>query len=131
MDNDTYVFEAVDTPIDVTLQAGETVPIEELPYCQKVVDTEQSLVVKDVEADAPELVSGWGIVWYLGTPVFVDDEVYGTFCFYGTEARAEAFTEWDFTFVEFLSNWVGAELEQRKQGRASDAHSMERPVAVD
>lgn len=96
-----------------------------------MVDTEQSLVVKDVEGDASELVSSRGIASYLGTPVFVDEEIYGTFCFYGTEERAEGFTEWDFTFVEFLGNWVSGELEQRKQERALDAYSLERPVAVD
>ena len=55
VDNDTYVFEALDVPADVDLQAGETEPLAELPNCKHVVETEQALVLNDVEAEAPEL----------------------------------------------------------------------------
>lgn len=132
VDTDTYVFEAVDMPSEVRLQAGETVPLAELPNCKKVVDAEQALVRQDVEAEAPELADPtWGISSYLGVPVFVDDEVYGTFCFYGVETRSEAFSDWDLTVVELLSNWVSGELEQRKQERAADAYSLEQPVRAE
>jgi signal transduction histidine kinase len=40
--------------------------------------------------------------------------VYGTFCFYGTDTRAEEFSEWDVTLVDLMSRWVSYEL-QRKQ----------------
>lgn len=131
IDTDTYVFEAVGTPADVDLQAGEMVPLRELPTCQKVVETEQSLVLKDVETEAPELVDpAWEIASYIGAPVFVDDEIYGTFCFYGMEARPEEFSAWDVTFVELLSHWVSDKLEQRHRDRALHASTFERPAGV-
>ncbi|WP_232686355.1 PAS domain S-box protein [Halobacterium zhouii] len=123
---DDYRFEAIDAPNDGDLQAGETVPLEELPNCRHVVESEETLVIRDVDEDAPELADPtWGISCYLGTPVYASDEVYGTFCFYGMEARSEEFTDWDVTFVELLGDWVGSELERRnyvEELRESEQH---------
>jgi signal transduction histidine kinase len=44
--------------------------------------------------------------------VFIDDDVYGTFCFYGTQAREE-FSDWEETLVDLMSGWVSYELERR------------------
>jgi PAS domain S-box-containing protein len=113
-----YVFEAVDAPSDADLEAGDTTPLEGT-NCERAVATEQTLALQDVEADAPELAdrggnAEWGISCYLGTPVTVDGEVYGTFCFYDMEARSEEFSDWEVAFVELLGNWVGAEMERRQ-----------------
>jgi len=56
----------------------------------------------------------WGISCYIGGPVFVNDEVYGTFCFYDTEPRDTQFSGWEVTLVDLMSRWVSYEL-QRKQ----------------
>ncbi|QIO25271.1 PAS domain-containing protein (plasmid) [Haloarcula sp. JP-L23] len=113
--NDEYRFEAVATPVDSDLQAGDTVPLAELPNCEHVVETEQTLVLRDVEMEAPELADPtWGIASYLGAPVIVDGEASGTFCFYSMEARADEFPDWAVTFIEFLSNWVSREIEREQ-----------------
>lgn len=109
-----YTFEAVATPDDTDLAEGDTVPIETLPNCERVVETEETLVLRDVASEAPDLLDAeWGITSYLGAPVVVDDEVHGTFCFYSMETRTEAFSEWEVTFVELLSAWVSTTLERR------------------
>ncbi|WP_339106043.1 ATP-binding protein [Haloterrigena salinisoli] len=118
VDGDDYVFEAIDVPADVELEAGATVPVDELPNCKHVVETEQTLVLRDVEAQAPEFADPeWGIACYLGAPVFSGEDAYGTFCFYGTEARSEEFSDWEVTFVELLSSWVSSRLAQRERER--------------
>jgi light-regulated signal transduction histidine kinase (bacteriophytochrome) len=48
-------------------------------------------------------------------------EVYGAFCFYDMEAKSEAFTEWEVTFVELLGRWVGSELERERRERDLEA----------
>jgi len=58
-----------------------------------------------------------GISCYLGTPVSVGEEVYGTFCFYDTEARSGDFSDWEVTLVELLGNWVSTELERQRRQR--------------
>ncbi|WP_436346557.1 sensor histidine kinase [Natronorubrum sp. FCH18a] len=116
-----YIFEGVDAPPDADLEAGDTTALE-ATNCEHVVSTERTLVLEDVEVDAPEFAdragnAEWGISCYLGTPITVDGEVYGTFCFYDMEARAEEFTDWEVTFIELLGNWVSYELERERYRR--------------
>lgn len=113
-----YLFEAVVAPDDANLQAGDRVPLE-TTNCERVVESEQTLILNDIDTDAPELAdragnAEWGISCYLGAPVLVDREVYGSFCFYDMEARIEEFSDWEVTFVELLSNWVGNELDRQR-----------------
>ncbi|WP_436344824.1 ATP-binding protein [Natronorubrum sp. FCH18a] len=132
VEDDTHIFEAVDVPADADLQAGETVPLSELPNCKRVVESERTLVLRDVEAEATELADPtWGIACYLGAPVFAGDEVYGTFCFYGMEARTEEFSDWDVTFVEFVSNWVNSQLAQREREQSLRDAKLQMEAAVE
>lgn len=127
VNDDAYVFEAVDTTPSVEQQAGEVVALPDT-VCKRVVETEQPLVLRDVLVDAPELTgSAIGVASYIGVPVFVDGEVYGTFCFYDSNPRDEGFSEWELTFVELLSRWVSSELERRDRERALAATTIERP----
>lgn len=117
INGDEYVFRAVDTPDGADIQAGDTASLE-VTNCERVAETNQTLVLNDVEADAPELAdragnAEWGISCYLGAPVTVNGDVYGTFCFYGMEPRSEAFSDWEVTVVDLLSSWVSKELERQ------------------
>ena len=119
---DEYVFEAVTAPGTADLEAGRTASIEDLPNCRHVVEHREPLALRDVEAEAPDLADPeWGIANYIGAPVVVDGAVYGTFCFYGLEPRATAFTQWDLTFVRLLSDWVGYELERQRHTEQRNA----------
>lgn len=127
VDNDTYVFEAVDVTEHVDIQAGEVVSLGET-VCRRVVESEQALVLRDVEEEAPELAeSALEVTSYLGVPVFVDGRLYGTFCFYDEEPRAEEFSDWELAFVELLSNWVSSELERRQREWTLQKQGFERP----
>jgi hypothetical protein len=127
VDNGSYVFEAVDAADAGWIHAGAVIPLENTT-CKRVVESEQRLVLGDIEANAPELAtSDLDISSYLGVPVFVDGEVYGTLCFYDRESRDEAFSEWDIAFVELLRNWVSSELERRQRERAVHASTTDRP----
>jgi len=90
------------------------------------VRTNRTLVLADVDEDAPELAdragnAEWGISCYLGTPITVGDEVYGTFCFYDMESRSEEFSDWQVAFVELLGHWVSYELEREQYHRKLEA----------
>ncbi|UPV99755.1 GAF domain-containing protein [Halorussus gelatinilyticus] len=137
---DEYVFEAVAAPRDADLRAGDSVPLE-FTNCERVVTDEETLVLNDVEVDAPELAdrSGnaeWGIACYLGVPVSVEGEVYGTFCFYDMEGKTPEFSDWDVTFVNLLSKWVSYELErERRNDRLESfasmvAHELRNPLHI-
>ncbi|MEF8800144.1 MAG: GAF domain-containing protein [Halolamina sp.] len=116
IEEEEYVFEVVHTEDD-TIQADEIVPLSET-NCELVATDEQTLVLSDIGTDALEETDRdgyeeWGIACYLGAPVFVEGEVYGTFCFYDTEPRAEPFSAWHVTLVELMSRWVGYALQRR------------------
>ena len=91
----------------------------------------------DVERDAPELThregyTGWGVSGYRGAPVFVDGEVYGTFCFYDTESREGQFSEWEVTLVDLLSRWVsyGLQIERDTERLNRENRRLDRFVSV-
>jgi len=115
--DDQYSFEFVASDDD-SVQEGDVVPVG-ATNCEIAASTEQTLVLGDVARDAPDETdragfTEWGIACYLGAPVFVDDAVYGTFCFYGTEPRAGQFSEWERTLVDLMSRWVSYELQRRQ-----------------
>jgi len=112
---DEYIFERVLAPEGVDLQPGDRTTLSTLPNCERVVERAETLVCHDVDAVAPELADPeWGIECYLGAPVVVDGEVYGTFCFYDVDARSEAFTQWDATVVDLLGKWASQEISRRR-----------------
>jgi PAS domain S-box-containing protein len=119
-----YTFEIVDA-VDERIQAGDVVPVS-ATNCEIAASTEQTLVFGDIERDAPEQTdragyAEWGIACYLGAPVFVDKEVYGTVCFYDTEPRQGQFSEWQVTLVDLMSRWIGYELQhKRANGRLQE-----------
>jgi PAS domain S-box-containing protein len=112
-----YVFEIVDADDDA-IQAGDVVPVS-ATNCEIAASTKETLVLGDVERDAPGETdragyTEWGIACYLGAPVIIDNNVYGTFCFYGTEPREGQFSEWEVTLVDLMSRWVGYELQRQR-----------------
>ncbi|MFB6281831.1 MAG: ATP-binding protein [Haloferacaceae archaeon] len=112
-----YVFEVVAADDD-SIRAGDVVPLS-ATNCEIAASTERTLVLGDVERDAPEETdragyAEWGISCYVGAPVLVEDEVYGTFCFYDTEARTGQFSAWEVTLVDLMSRWVSYELQRRR-----------------
>jgi PAS domain S-box-containing protein len=115
---DDYVFESVISPAD-DVEPGDVVPMS-TRVCERTAAREESLVFEDISAEAPELADRGDrerldVNCYLGAPIFVDDEVRGLFCFYGPEAGADGFSEWDVTFVDLVSRWIGTELERQRR----------------
>lgn len=116
IEGDNYIFEIIDADTD-DIEPGDVVPLS-ATNCEITASTEQTLVIEDVE-DEPELATRlgyteWGITCYIGAPVFTDDEVYGTFCFYDTNVRDEAFSEWEIMLVDIMSQWVSYELQRNR-----------------
>ena len=118
VEGEEYIFELVH---DDDIDPGDTVPLA-ATNCERAIIDEETLVLADIESEAPELTEKAGFTemgtrCYLGTPVWVDGEVYGTFCFYDSEPRAEPFEEWTVTLVELLGNWISYEQERQRRQR--------------
>ncbi|MFB6236019.1 MAG: ATP-binding protein [Halopenitus sp.] len=114
---DDYEFKAVAADDD-GIQAGDVVPVS-ATNCEIAASSKRTLVLGDVERDAPEETdrtgyTEWGISCYIGAPVMIDDDVYGTFCFYDTEPRSGQFSNWEVTLVDLMSRWVSYELQRHR-----------------
>ena len=115
---ENYVFEHVHAPADADLAAGDVVPLK-ATSCERAAATEETLVLADMTAEAPDIAARagnveLGISCYLGAPVVVEGDVYGTFCFYDQEPRAEPFDDWEVTVVDLMAQWVSNELTDRR-----------------
>jgi len=146
VEGDDYVFEFV-AAADDSIRAGDVVPVS-ATNCERTASEEETLVLGDVARDAPEATdrtgyTDWGVSCYIGAPVFVGDDVYGTFCFYGTTARDDQFTDWEVTLVDLMSRWVSYELQrdraterlQRQNERLAEfasmvSHDLRNPMGV-
>lgn len=119
---DEHVFEVIDSEDDGiefdggTVEEGDVVPLS-TTICAETASRQRSLVLGDVSRDAGaagrEAHTQRGVSCYVGAPVFVDDELYGVFCVYGTDSRRE-FSEWESTLVDLMSRWVSYELQRRR-----------------
>ncbi|WP_174874232.1 diguanylate cyclase domain-containing protein [Vogesella oryzae] len=93
---------------------GMLLPLE-LTYCQQTLQGSALLALHDVQEST--LATGacyrqTGIRSYIGVPLEVDGQCYGTLAFCSLSAHA-LFTEADAQFVRHLARWVGAVLERK------------------
>lgn len=102
------------------LDPGETAPVLET-YCRRTLAADALVSIPDAVAAGWEndpAYERFGLGCYVGSPVAVDGDQYGTLCFAATEPREDGFTDDEELFVEFAAAWTGWELEH--VGRASD-----------
>jgi signal transduction histidine kinase len=133
-----WVGEVVYDP-DGEFDEDEPIPLS-ATLCERTARESETVVAGDVERDEPALADRDAVVemgyrCYLGAPVEVDGDVYGTFCFYGAETRAE-FDEWEVSLVDLMSRWVGGELERRRRAERLErfasfvSHDLRGPISV-
>ena len=101
------------------LQPGASAPLS-TAYCRHTLREGEPLAVSDA------LEEGWeddpayerfGLGCYLGVPIHVGGEQYGTVCFADGEPRRSRFDHRDETFIELLADWIRHLLEQQAYER--------------
>ena len=65
---------------------------------------------------------------YLGAPIYLNDELFGTVNFTSINSRAEAFTENEMYFVQLIAEWISVELN-RNYRQASSYHQLHKTFA--
>jgi diguanylate cyclase (GGDEF)-like protein/PAS domain S-box-containing protein len=66
-----------------------------------------------------------GIETYLGAPIFVAGEMYGTLNFASAEPRAAPFDAEDTDLVRLMARWLGGEIERRQARAELEAKQQE------
>ncbi|MDP9316286.1 MAG: PAS domain S-box protein, partial [Chloroflexota bacterium] len=69
--------------------------------------------------------SAFGLEAYLGTPVVVAGETYGTLAFFNRTPRAYAFDRRDEEFLRLMAQWVGGEIERQQKTHQLQAYAEE------
>jgi GAF domain-containing protein len=133
----TYIFEHVQAPDgDDAITPGDEVPLS-ATSCERAIVTEETLVIEDMADQTPDIAQRagnveMGLSCYLGVPVADDAGISGTFCFYGTEPRAEPFSQWQVTLVELMGSWVSYERgrQYRKAELTRERNRLEEFASV-
>lgn len=92
-------FELGSTYCSITLGANEPQGFEEMGQS---------------EYKAHPAYMAFGLEAYIGTPVVVDGEVYGTINFSSPAVRKRAFQSVDIDCLKLMASWVGGEIKRRR-----------------
>jgi len=60
----------------------------------------------------------WGVEAYIGVPVTVDGEIYGTLSFSSPNPRPVPFTRSDLDILGLMASWLGSEISRREKEEA-------------
>lgn len=109
---DVHVRAAI--PGDWPFAEDETYPLSDT-VCRRVVETDESQQFRHLSAEAPALTdclshADVSVESYVGMPVRVGGELFGTLAFYDREP-GDRVGEWEMTVLELMGSWIGNELE--------------------
>lgn len=113
-----------------TIQSGTfaTGSVSELSetWCRHVIDDREMIVVSDAGASAyvDDIArEATGLQCYIGAPIVVDGETYGTLCYSDETPRGREFGETEQQFVDLLTQWISYEIEREKHYRTVQAQN--------
>jgi signal transduction histidine kinase len=83
--------------------------------CQKVVQANETITCSDQIYPAYQTLK---LQAYIGTPVYIGGQLYGTLNFFSTEADKEMFETHELELIEHMAQSIGAEIERRQAEEA-------------
>jgi len=103
-----------------TIQEDAAIPLD-TTYCKHTIDDKTPKAISDA-ASNPEWASsdafdGTGLHCYVGAPIIVDGEVYGTLCFASRAPQNDTTVDDDDLTVKTLAQWVGYEIDRHEYER--------------
>lgn len=109
-DGRVYRLDAVVSP-DPGIAPGLTIPLREA-FCDRVIETGATVTYADAAADAPDHPAcvDRGLRAFIGTPVHVAGELFGTVNFVSPDPRPEGFSESEVELIEVMAAAIGRQL---------------------
>lgn len=87
--------------------------------CQNVVDRRATVFQPDLAADPAlsglSVVSRLNLQTYVGTPILIDDRLWGVLSFAGVTAHRASLKQEDLAFIELVASWIGLLQKQAMQ----------------
>jgi PAS domain S-box-containing protein len=127
IEGDQYTLQAIRSGFD-HLRPGLVFPLNET-YCAAVIRERKTVAyhhVGGIDTMRGHLVyQNLKLESYIGTPIFVNDEIYGTLNFSSTEVRRKAFELHEREMIELMAKGIGrfiaAEESERRRQQAVEA----------
>jgi len=103
-----------------TIQEDAALPLE-ATYCKHTIVDETPHAVSDAMTDDKwadsKALAETRLRCYVGAPIIVDGEIYGTLCFASMDPRDSTTVEDDELTVKTLAQWVGYEIDRHEYER--------------
>lgn len=120
IDDGTYtvenVFGADDAP-----PPGTTFLVEET-FCMNVLSANAPMGFHHVGEDSRgrhhPCYKKFGLEAYIGSPLIVDGDHYGTVNFSGPAVREHPFGDGEYSLIQLFSQWIGNEISRQRSGEA-------------
>ncbi|MFB9812406.1 GAF domain-containing sensor histidine kinase [Haloarcula sebkhae] len=126
----SYTAEGEYNVVGSTIETGDyaagTVHNLDETWCRHVVNDREMLIVSDADASeyADDIAAeATGLQCYIGSPILVDGETYGTLCYSDDSPRKRDFGEQEQQFVELLTQWISYEIERHKHYQTVEAQN--------
>ena len=118
---DSYTVDHVYGPDDAP--ANGTVLSLSGTYCAETVRAEGPISFSHVGRTSMcshPCYRDFGLESYIGTPIHVDGQPYGTLNFSSAVPRDKPFAEWEHSFVQLVAHWIGGEMSRERNLRDLD-----------
>jgi diguanylate cyclase (GGDEF)-like protein/PAS domain S-box-containing protein len=112
VEGDVYTIVSQVSPPD-TLQDNQTFALAET-YCSITLSNNEVLAIHDMRGSSYRghpCYQSFALETYIGAPIVVKDQVYGTVNFTSPESYQRKFDEGDREFVSLLARWMGSVIE--------------------
>ena len=132
VEGERYVIRAIDTS-ELNLESGDEKALANT-YCSAVMQ-KSGTISYDRVGEMPDmaihpLYEELGIESYIGTPIRVEDEVYGVLLFCSTRAREGSFEAFEREIIELMAQGVGRSIAaDRAQASLKESEERYRLVA--
>ena len=103
-----------------SIKAGMIFPVCET-YCAEALKLADCVSYEEAGATERRDSAAYrrfGLEAYLGTPIRVDGEVWGTVCFAGIQPYPRLFTSGDRELMRLMAQWIGGEIARREADSA-------------
>lgn len=115
--NDQYFVRNTLSPNN-EIQQGDMFSLSET-YCKKVVESKKTTtwieIGKDTTMKTHRAYIDMQIETYIGTPIWVNGEIYGTLSYSSKSVRNEEFSQQELNFIELMAASIGRKIELQQR----------------
>lgn len=118
IDGGTYTVLHCVVPEGADLKAGDTFEYD-CTYCEITCSSFGPVAIEHMGEDDAHAIhpayNAFGLESYIGVPIFVDDEIFGTLNFSSPIPYPRKFKDIDIDALKLMASWIEVELIRRKQ----------------